>query len=105
VALPRGETLTWTVTARLAGGNSLLVPSAPAPPALLEVASGAAAEEIAAARATGSHLLAGLALWRAGMVTEGAAELARLSDESPGSPFARALAKSSVAALATRERP
>jgi hypothetical protein len=97
--LVRGELLNWTLDVTLPDGAELRFPAPPAPTATIEVAAVATADEIAAARATGSHLLAGLALWRTGLLDEGAAELAALARENPLSDLARELARSSAEAV------
>jgi hypothetical protein len=93
--LPRGALLTWKVVAIDADGTESMFPRPPAPPAVFRIASEESVAEIAAARATGSRLLAGVALWRAGMLREAADELALLAAENPAFAPARALARES----------
>jgi hypothetical protein len=95
LALPRGELLSWRVTAAV-GGEETAYPAAPEIPATFRVASADAAAEVSAARATGSHLVAGVALWRAGLLEEAAAELAALEKANPRASLARELASSSA---------
>jgi hypothetical protein len=91
--LPRGTVLVWTVRS-LSSGTTF--PCPPDPPARFAVASAESAEDIASARATGSKLLLGLALWSGGLVDEAADELAELARENPGSPVAQRLASASA---------
>lgn len=89
--IPRGVLLTWKLTAT--DDNQVRAyPTAPQLPATFSIASAAEVAEVTAARASGSHLVAGLALWHAGMLEEGAAELALLAIANPDSQVAHELA-------------
>lgn len=100
--LPRERVLTWRLMVTRDGEQTML-PTPPSPPAVFRVASAGAAADVAAARASGSRLLTGLALWEAGMVREAAAELAALREQNPDSPLAAALAASSARGVAALE--
>jgi hypothetical protein len=93
--LPRGELLSWKVAAA-GGGEETSYPTAPEIPAAFRIATAETASEVSAARATASHLLVGLALWRAGLVEEAAAELAALEAANPDAGIAHQLAASSA---------
>jgi hypothetical protein len=93
--LPAGEELTWQVVS-LRGDETVAYPRPPEPPAVVLIAEPAVAREVAAARASGSRLVAGLALWRAGLLEEAAAELAALARDNPESEVARRLAESAA---------
>jgi hypothetical protein len=91
--LQRGLTLNWTVTP--VGAPNLTSPAPPQPPAVFSITPIEQADEIERARATGSHLLTGIVLWRAGLLEDAAFEFARLARENPESIVARELAESS----------
>jgi hypothetical protein len=93
--LRRGELLLWKVTASH-GGEEVSFPTAPQLSATFRIASAADTAEVRAARATGSHLIAGLALWRAGLLDEASAELALVARANSDAPFAQQLAASSA---------
>jgi hypothetical protein len=84
--LPRGVTLVWQVRS-----GDTIAPSASAPPARFRIVDAAAVEQIESARRSGSHLLLGAALAKAGLRDEAAAELQQLEELNPGSPVARKL--------------
>jgi hypothetical protein len=95
-ALPRGQQLTWKLTTTDPDGQRTAYPRTPAAPAVFQIADAATARSVAAARATGSHLIAGLALWKAGRAEDAARELALFAQQNPQSVVARRLARSSA---------
>jgi hypothetical protein len=92
-ALPRAQLLTWRLVATRSGKEEVF-PAPPAPPAIFYLAPEAAVAEVEEARRTGSRLVTGLALWRAGAVKDAEAEFEALQRENPTSALARRLAGS-----------
>jgi len=90
--------LIWTVTVLRRAGN-VSYPSPPQPPAEFLIVGADVAARIEAARATQSHLLLGMSLWNAGLISDAHAEFAALAKENPQSDAARQLADSSAARL------
>jgi anti-sigma factor ChrR (cupin superfamily) len=99
--LPRGEELTWTLVVSGPDAVAGTYPRRPDPPAAFRVLPEAEAQRVEAATASGSHLVAGLALWQAGLVDEAAREWEELARQNPGSPVARRLADGSTRSIAT----
>jgi hypothetical protein len=88
--LPRGHTYVWQVAA-IVDGTRFIYPPPSEPQAGFAVLSQVASAEIAAARATGSHLLPALLYARAGAADEAAREISAFAAENPASPRAAAL--------------
>lgn len=91
--LPRGDVLTWKVTMISSNGDETFYPTPPMPPAAFAIVSEESSRTIEAARTTGSRLLTGLALWRAGVLDAAAAEFGALRAANPDSELARRLAE------------
>lgn len=102
-ALPRGELLTWMLRVS-SQGQEMTFPVPPHPPAVFEIATSTAAREIEAARSLGSHLVTGLAQWRAGLIEEAAAEFEAWSAQNPDSAAAERLATTSALEAAKLRR-
>ena len=84
--LERGRTYQWQLERRV-GDQRIVAPAPPAPPGRFRIASAEGMEEILAARARGSHLLAALAFAREGMIDDARRELDLLASLNPGSPL------------------
>lgn len=93
VALPRGKTFYWQVTAALAGGSEVTSPSAPAPQATFRVLEENAVADLVLMEqaAPSSHLARGVLYARAGLLEEAEAEFQKLVNLNPRSPVARKL--------------
>jgi hypothetical protein len=100
--LPRGSLLTWKVTI-VGRGAEVSYPEPPDPPAVFRVATVDDAREVAEAKASGSELIAGLALWRAGLLDDAADAFQRVANANPRSPLAAALARTSRAAVSAAQ--
>lgn len=96
VALPRGQTYYWQVTATLADGSETTSPRSPAPQAKFRVLEQAAEDELRRLEesAPESHLARGVLYAQAGLVEEAAAEFRKLVNLNPRSPVARQLLRS-----------
>ena len=96
VALTRGQTFYWQVTATLADGSETTSPRSPAPQAKFRVLERAAEDELRRLEesAPESHLARGVLYARAGLVEEAAAEFRKLVNLNPRSPVARQLLRS-----------
>ena len=88
--LKRGSVYNWQVTA-IKAGQEIKSPVRPAPDAKFKVIDAAAANEIEAARRTGSHLVLGTLYANAGMIAEAERELQILVKQNPRSELARKL--------------
>jgi hypothetical protein len=97
--LPRGRTFVWQVTARR-GSETVVVPSAPSPPARFAVVEPHAAARIAGLRAShpDSHVLLGIVLLQAGARDEARRELQAVAADDPNA----ALARRTLEAIAAR---
>lgn len=89
--LRRGATFIWQVESRGSGG-------AVSAPVRFRVLGAAAAKRVAAARASGSHLVLGTVAAEYGLVDLAATELRTLRTLNPGSPLAAALYERAVRA-------
>jgi hypothetical protein len=94
--LARGALYSWQVTATLADGAEVTVPSAPAPQARFRVLDAGADERLTRLEkaAPRSRLARGVAYARAGLLDEAEAELKELLKENPRSQVARDLLRS-----------
>lgn len=88
--LKRGSVYNWQVTANKAG-QEIKSPVRPAPDAKFKIVDSAAANEIEAARRTGSHLLLGTAYASAGMIAEAEREFQTLLKQNPSSGLVKKL--------------
>lgn len=104
VALARGQTYYWQVTATLADGEEVISPTTPAPRAKFRVLDADANDELRRLEeaAPASHLARGVLYARAGLVEEAEAEFRKLAALNPRSPVARKLLRSVSTA---RRRP
>jgi hypothetical protein len=95
LALRRGATYTWQVTA-FRDGKTIVSPSPPAPEARFRVLGQAAAGELKRARRLypASHLTLGVLYARAGMVEEAEREFRALAEANPDSAVAEGLLRS-----------
>ena len=88
--LKRGSIYNWQVTANKAG-QEIKSPIRPAPDAKFKIVDAAAANDIEAARRTGSHLLLGTAYANAGLTAEAEREFQALVKQNPRSELAKRL--------------
>jgi hypothetical protein len=89
--LTRGATYVWQVQASV-GGQAVIAPAPPAPPAAFLVMPAAEAERLG--RAPASHLIRGVLYANAGALDEAEAELSQLRAQNPESePVKRLLAE------------
>lgn len=97
--LERGRVYTWQVTA-LKGGEELIAPAAPAPPARFKVLEAPLDDELRRLERPGarSHLALGVLYARAGLLEEAERELRSLARANPQSKEARRLLNSVRAA-------
>lgn len=96
VALPRGQTFYWQVTATLADGSETTSPRSPAPQAKFRVLEQTSEDELRRLEESvpESHLARGVLYAHAGLVEEAAAEFRKLVNLNPRSPVARQLMQS-----------
>jgi len=99
--LPRGETYAWQVVITGTDGQRVAAPAPPLPPARFRIVGEDAARALAAARAGGAHLTAGLVCAREGLLDCAATELEAAARANPRSPAAAQLAAAAKAAETT----
>jgi predicted anti-sigma-YlaC factor YlaD len=90
VRLKRGAVYNWQVTAKKAG-IEIKSPVRPAPDAKFKVVDAASANDVEAARRTGSHLLLGTVYANAGMIAEAEREYQLLLKQNPSSQLVKKL--------------
>jgi hypothetical protein len=98
VALARGQTYSWQITA-FRDAQQRRFPAPPEPEAKFEVLAGDAATHLQqlASSFGQSHLVMGAAYADAGLVDRAVAELRKLEQENPGSQVARRLVRNAAA--------